>query len=79
MSCSWYKPSPSSILHMAMVTPVAAVQRTRPGTTNAVEILLMGKQCKFNVSFILTEILRISFCGVYGITRGWVFVVLSKF
>ena len=31
------------------------------GTTNAaVQILLTGKKCKFNVSFILTEISRVS-------------------
>ena len=38
----------------------------------------MGK-IKFNVSFILTEISRVSFSGDYGITRTCVFVVLSKF
>ena len=58
---------------------VTAVQRTRLGTTNAAEILLKGKTCKFNVSFILTEISRISFSGGYGISTGCVFVVLSNF
>ena len=62
-----------------MPTPVTAVQRTRLDTTNTVEILLTGKKCKFNVSFILTETSRVSFSGGYGITRGCVFVVLCKF
>ena len=46
---------------------------------SAAEILLTGKKCKFNVSFILTEMSQVSFSGGYGITRGCVFVVLSKF
>ena len=37
------------------------------------------KKCNFNVSFILTEISRVSFSGGYGITRVVFFVVLSKF
>ena len=44
-----------------------------------VEILLTGEKCRFNVSFVLTEIGWVSFSGGYGITRGCVFVVLSKF
>ena len=39
----------------------------------------MGKKCNFNVSFILTELSRVSFSGGYGITKDCVFVVLSKF
>ena len=62
-----------------VLAPVTAVQRMRLGTTNAAEILLTGKRCKCNVSFILTEISRDSFSGGYGITTGCVLVVLSKF
>ena len=54
-------------------SPITAVQRTRLGTTNAVEILLTGKKCNFNVSFILMEISRVLFSGGYGITRVFFF------
>ena len=37
-------------------TPVTAVQRTQLDATNAAEILLTGKKCNFNISFILMEI-----------------------
>ena len=61
------------------ITSVTAVQQTRLGTTNADEILLTGKKCKFNVSSIFTKISHVSFSDGYGITTGCGFVVLSKF
>ena len=60
-----------------MITPVTAVQRTRLGTTNAVEILLMGK--KYDVSFIMKEISRVLFSGYYRITRACVFLFCPNF